>query len=105
MSRVLCLVLDSLGIGALPDAADYGDAGADTLGHIAAWCARPLAQGGRGRVLDLPQLRLAGLGHAYALVHGEPPAGWQAEHVPQWRIGAPRASNRAARTRCPGTGR
>jgi phosphopentomutase len=29
------IVLDSVGIGALPDAADFGDAGADTLGHIA----------------------------------------------------------------------
>lgn len=98
MSRVLCLVLDSLGIGALPDAADYGDAGADTLGHIAAWCARPLAQGGRGRVLALPQLRLAGLGHAYALVHGEQPAGWQAEGVPQWFWGAAREQSRGKDT-------
>jgi phosphopentomutase len=33
--RVVLIVLDSLGIGAMPDAADYGDAGRDTLGHIA----------------------------------------------------------------------
>lgn len=32
--RVFVIVLDSLGIGALPDAADFGDAGADTFGHI-----------------------------------------------------------------------
>lgn len=32
--RVFTIVVDSLGIGALPDAADYGDAGTDTLGHI-----------------------------------------------------------------------
>ncbi len=32
--RVFLIVLDSLGIGALPDAADYGDAGANTLGSI-----------------------------------------------------------------------
>lgn len=32
--RVFTVVMDSLGVGALPDAADYGDAGTDTLGHI-----------------------------------------------------------------------
>lgn len=32
--RIFTIVIDSLGIGALPDAADYGDAGTDTLGHI-----------------------------------------------------------------------
>ncbi|HBA97247.1 MAG TPA: phosphopentomutase [Lachnospiraceae bacterium] len=32
--RIFTIVVDSLGVGALPDAADYGDAGADTLGHI-----------------------------------------------------------------------
>jgi phosphopentomutase len=34
MRRVLCLVLDSVGCGDAPDAADYGDAGANTLGHL-----------------------------------------------------------------------
>ncbi len=33
--RVIWIVLDSVGIGEMPDAADYGDAGSDTLGHIA----------------------------------------------------------------------
>ncbi len=33
--RALVLVLDSVGIGLAPDAAEYGDAGANTLGHIA----------------------------------------------------------------------
>ncbi|MCI0486222.1 MAG: phosphopentomutase [Blastocatellia bacterium] len=32
-NRVVIIVLDSAGIGEMPDAADYGDAGADTLGH------------------------------------------------------------------------
>lgn len=32
--RVIWIILDSVGIGALPDAKDYGDEGADTLGHI-----------------------------------------------------------------------
>ena len=34
-SRVIWIVLDSVGIGALPDAADYDDVGRSTLGHIA----------------------------------------------------------------------
>ena len=33
--RIFTVVIDSLGVGAMPDAADYNDAGADTLGHIA----------------------------------------------------------------------
>jgi phosphopentomutase len=33
--RVIIVVMDSVGIGAMPDATDYGDAGRDTLGHIA----------------------------------------------------------------------
>jgi phosphopentomutase len=32
--RIILVVMDSVGIGAMPDAADYGDAGRDTLGHI-----------------------------------------------------------------------
>ena len=48
--RVILIVLDSVGIGAMPDAADYGDAGSDTLGNIA-----------RARVLKLPNLCRLGL--------------------------------------------
>jgi len=33
-NRIFVVVIDSLGVGALPDAADYGDVGTDTLGHI-----------------------------------------------------------------------
>src|SRR5438445_10870088 len=40
-SRIVWLVLDSVGIGALPDAEQYGDTGRNTLGHIAQ--SRPLA--------------------------------------------------------------
>jgi phosphopentomutase len=36
MSRAFVIVLDSVGIGAAPDAADYGDEGANTLAHAAA---------------------------------------------------------------------
>ena len=34
-SRIVWLVLDSVGIGALPDANQHGDAGRNTLGHVA----------------------------------------------------------------------
>lgn len=37
INRVIWIVLDSVGIGALPDAAKYGDAGSDTLGHVSAY--------------------------------------------------------------------
>ena len=36
--KAILIVLDSVGIGELPDAANYGDAGADTLGHIINTC-------------------------------------------------------------------
>lgn len=52
--RVILIVLDSVGCGAMPDAADYGDAGSNTLGNMAA--ARP--QG-----LRLPNLGRLGLGN------------------------------------------
>lgn len=48
--RVVWIVLDSVGIGEMPDAAEYGDAGSDTLGNLA-----------RARQLDLPNLRSLGL--------------------------------------------
>lgn len=34
MSKVILIVTDSMGVGELPDAAKYGDAGADTFGHV-----------------------------------------------------------------------
>lgn len=53
MSRkVILIVLDSAGVGQLPDAAAYGDAGADTLGHIMENCAP-----------QIPNLMEMGLGH------------------------------------------
>ena len=38
MSRVFLTVLDAVGAGELPDAADYGDVGTNTLGHVIAAC-------------------------------------------------------------------
>ena len=51
--RVCIIVLDSVGIGEMPDAVDFGDQGAHTLGNI-------YAQIGK---LDLPNLYALGLGH------------------------------------------
>jgi phosphopentomutase len=51
--RSLVIVLDSVGIGAAPDAARYGDEGADTLGHVLERCPD----------LRLPHLWSLGLGH------------------------------------------
>ncbi|MDV2859026.1 phosphopentomutase [Oceanimonas sp. AH20CE76] len=66
MKRAIVLVLDSFGIGAAPDAAKFGDAGADTLGHIAAACAEGRANDGRSGPLHLPNLARLGLFHAHA---------------------------------------
>jgi len=60
--RVIWIVLDSVGIGAMPDAADYGDQASDTLGNIA-----------RLRGLKLPNLARLGLGNIKPLT-GIPPA-------------------------------
>jgi phosphopentomutase len=60
--RAFVVVLDACGVGELPDAADYGDAGANTLGHLAT------AAGG----LRLPALERLGLGSVLPL-DGCPP--------------------------------
>lgn len=61
--RIIWIVLDSVGIGELPDAADYGDVGRDTLGHIA-----------RSRPLQLPNLVRLGLGNIRPLANLGPAA-------------------------------
>jgi phosphopentomutase len=59
-------VLDSLGVGSAPDAAQFGDAGACTLGHIAARCATGAADvvGERQGPLHIPNLTRLGLARA-----------------------------------------
>jgi phosphopentomutase len=49
-NRIVLIVLDSVGIGEMPDAADYGDKGADTLGHTLA-----------SRQVRIPNLQALGL--------------------------------------------
>ena len=63
VKRAFVIVIDACGAGELPDAADYGDAGTNTLGHVAE------AAGG----LDVPVLQRLGLGDIMPLV-GVPPS-------------------------------
>jgi phosphopentomutase len=59
--RVIWVVLDSVGIGELPDAAEYGDVGRNTLGHIA-----------ESRPLKIPNLVRLGLANIAPLRHLHP---------------------------------
>lgn len=61
--RIILIVLDSVGIGAMPDAADWGDTGTDTVGHVVA-AEKP----------RLPELQKLGLGNIKA-IEGLPPDG------------------------------
>jgi phosphopentomutase len=63
MRRAAVIVLDACGVGGLPDASDYGDAGSNTLAHVA-----ELAGG-----LWLPTLQRLGLG-SIEPIDGVPPA-------------------------------
>jgi phosphopentomutase len=81
MARAFLIVLDSVGIGGAPDAADYfnhatPDSGADTLGHIAQRCSdgRANRDGLRSGPLSLPNLAALGLGKAAQLASGRLPA-------------------------------
>ena len=60
--RIFLVVIDSLGIGAMKDAAEYGDAGADTLGHIDQTV----------KELKLPTMEKLGLGNLCTLSHVVP---------------------------------
>lgn len=60
MKRATIIVLDSLGVGALPDAEHYGDKGTDTLGHIAQECPN----------LSIPNLQEAGFGNVQGAAGG-----------------------------------
>lgn len=62
MARVILTLLDSFGIGYAHDAEAFGDRGADTLGHIAAWMAdNRKGADGKPRYLYLPHLAALGL--------------------------------------------
>src|ERR1700738_5735311 len=76
--RIIWIVLDSVGVGELPDAAQYGDVGRNTRGPIA-----------KSRPLKLPKLVDLGLANIVPLKHLSPAA-------------EPRASFGKGATRSPG---
>lgn len=86
MSRAFLIVMDSVGCGGAPDAAAFGDDGANTLGHIAEACAAGRAEEGRSGLLRLPNLDRLGLGAAVRLASGLDAPGLGAR--PQGRWGA-----------------
>ena len=61
-NRVFVVVMDSLGIGAMPDADKFGDAGADTLGHISETVEH----------LNIPSLQRLGMANLKALKQVQP---------------------------------
>lgn len=81
MPRVFLFVLDSVGIGGAPDAAAFGDEGANTVGHIAEW------REAQGRPLCLPNLDRMGLGAALERASGLAFAGFGAVPEGMWGVG------------------
>ena len=69
MARAFLLVLDSVGVGGAPDAARYGDEGANTLGHVAG------SRAAAASPFRIPHLLDLGLGHSCELASGNFPAG------------------------------
>ncbi|MRS11486.1 MAG: phosphopentomutase [Actinobacteria bacterium] len=82
--RAIVLVLDSVGAGALPDAADYGDEGSNTLSNTSR------AVGG----LEMPVLGAAGLGNVTA-IEGVPPV---ARPTASWGRSAERSAGKDTTT-------
>lgn len=86
MGRGILLVMDSVGVGGAPDAARFGDEGADTLGHVAEACAEGRADraGVRSGPLKIPVMNRLGICRAAELATGRHPKGIE-------RIAAPAA--------------
>ena len=70
MARAFLVVMDSVGCGGAPDAAEFGDEGSNTLGHITQECAAGRANEGRSGPLHVPNLAGLGLGAAVTLASG-----------------------------------
>ena len=62
--RIFTIVIDSLGVGAMPNAAEYDDEGCDTLGHIDASMPK----------FHIPNLAKLGLANLHLLKHVAPAA-------------------------------
>ncbi|MFN4057958.1 MAG: phosphopentomutase [Roseinatronobacter sp.] len=80
MARAFLVVLDSVGCGGAPDAAAFGDVGANTLGHIIN------AQAARGTVLRVPVMDSLGLGAAVRLSTGIATPGLTARPKGRWGV-------------------
>lgn len=96
MARAFIFVLDSFGIGNAPDAEAYGDLGANTLGHIAEFCAAGAGDraGLREGPLLLPNLAIVGLLNAHEAASRFWPAGMER---PEKVIGAYAAASEVSR--------
>lgn len=84
MARAFLVVLDSVGCGGAPDAADFGDHGANTLGHVIAACANGRAEDGRSGPLQVPVMDGLGLGAAVRLASGMATPGLTATPHGMW---------------------
>lgn len=89
MGRAFLIVMDSAGAGGAPDAGAFfnagrPDAGANTLGHIAAACADGRAEEGRSGSLRMPNLDALGLGAAVRLASGAAMPGFVAKPAGLW---------------------
>jgi len=84
MARAFVIVMDGVGIGGAPDAADFGDAGSNTVLHIARAAAAAGRGGGRAGPLRLPVLDGLGLGAAVRLAAGEDAPGLGAPPQGLW---------------------
>ena len=89
MARAFLVVMDSVGAGGAPDAAqffngDVPDTGANTLAHIAQACATGTAEEGRSGPLKMPHLDQLGLGHAVRLASGADMPGFEAAPTGLW---------------------
>jgi len=82
--RAAIIVLDGVGIGAAPDAADYGDAGSDTLGNLSR------ALGG----VSLPNMGAAGLGRIAPLAGVDA----SSEATGAWGLMVPRSPGKDSTT-------
>lgn len=60
--RIFVIVLDSLGVGAMPDSKDYGDIGVDTFGHI----------GEKMGTMQIPNLQKLGMANLHSIPGVEP---------------------------------
>ncbi|MDH5356610.1 MAG: phosphopentomutase [Gammaproteobacteria bacterium] len=100
MARAFIIVIDSFGIGGAPDAKQYGDEGATTLGHIADACMRGQADipGSRSGALKLPNLTRLGLGAAAFESTGIVPAGLNSRIKPVGAYGAAAEKSRGKDT-------